>query len=344
MITALLLLSALPSDPPLRPDFIRGVNFAHVHLPTYGYGSARAKAELDRLRDLGVNWIALSPFAYMRRVDEPEIVFGDIDPTLDSASLVQQTQDAHQRGIKVLLKPHIWSSDFYRGKWHGDIAMKTPEDSARFFDRYRAFMVGHARLAAKANADALSIGLEYVRLTTPEHAARWRQLIAAVREVYSGPLTYGAHHEREVFQIEFWDQLDAIGLSGYCPLAVRSSEHEVTPEEVAAAWQPHLDRLAALAKHFEKPVVLTEVGFPSHTGALREPWRSDGSLPEDQRLQAIAYQGTLAALGAAPFIRGVFVWKWFSGGAHNPGEDDPYEPADKQAEQVLRRWFRARPG
>jgi hypothetical protein len=334
-------LIAQSGAPPLRPDFIRGVNFAHVHLPFYGYGSAKAAEQLDTLRGLGVDWIALSPFAYMRQVDQPELRFGELDPTLTAGDLVAQTEAAHARGIKVLFKPHVWSRDFYRGKWHGDIAMKTPQDTARFFEQYQQFIVEQAEIAARAKADALSIGLEYVQLTRPEHTARWRRLIAAVRDRYRGPLTYGAHHHQEAFQIEFWDALDAIGVHGYFPLSTSAGEGEVTAAEVAAAWAPHLDLLAPLAARFGKPIVLTEIGYPAHRGALREPWSSNGALPEDPRLQAIAYEGTLSALGARPFIRGVFWWKWFSGGAKNPGDSDPYQPTPA-AESVLRRWF-ARP-
>jgi hypothetical protein len=138
-------------------------------------------------------------------------------------------------------------------------------------------------------------------------------------------------------QIEFRDDLDAIGIHGYFPLAVDA--RTATAADVAAAWRPHLDRLAPLAKRWDKPIVFTEIGYPSHAGALREPWASDGSRPVDQRLQAVAYEGTLAALGAMPWVRGVFFWKWFSGGASNPAESDPYEPEAKEAEHVLARWY-----
>lgn len=341
VMLALLLLSELPSTPPLRQDFIRGMGFAHVHVPTYGYGSSRAGRELDRLAKLGTDWIALSPFAYMKRVDRPEISFGELDPTLTASDLIRSVEQAHARGIKVLLKPHIWSSEFWsNGKWHGDIAMTSPEDTERWFRFYGRFIVQQAKIAAQARADALSIGLEYVRMTQPEHTQRWRQLIAEVRRHYSGPLTYGAHHDREVFHIEFWDRLDAIGVHGYHPLNVGKPDDQVTANDVALAWQPHLDRLALLSDKYKKPVIFSEVGYPSHRGALREPWKSDGKLPPDERLQAIAYQGTLAALNHAPWVRGAFFWKWFSGGTDNPAEEDPYEPADKEAEMVLRRWFR----
>jgi hypothetical protein len=340
-VFAICALAELPSAPPLPAGFIRGIGYAHVHVPFYGYGSSRSAHELDRLKELGADWIALSPFAYMKKVDRPEIAFGDLDPTLTAEDLIRETKQAHERGIKVLLKPHIWSSEFWsNGKWHGDIAMKSKAETDRWFELYGEFIRGQAEIAAAAGVDALSIGLEYVKLTVPENSTRWRKLIREVRAKYKGPLTYGAHHDRELDQIEFWDELDAIGVHGYFPLSVDKKEKEIAAEDVAKAWSPHLLRLAALAEHWKKPIVLTELGYPSHTGALARPWHSDPSLPEDQRLQAVAFQGTLSALGASPFIRGVFFWKWFSGGNDNPAEDDPYEPTDKEAESVLRRWYR----
>jgi hypothetical protein len=158
-----------------------------------------------------------------------------------------------------------------------------------------------------------------------------------VRAVYHGPLTYGAHHESEFERIEFWDALDAIGIDGYYPLGETLESKDA--DAIKDAWAPFLERLKRTSENVKKPVVFTEIGFPAHRGALAKPWHSDASLPVDEGLQARAYEGTLRALAAAPFIRGVFLWKWFSGGRDNPHEHDPYDPSGRAAEQVILRWF-----
>jgi hypothetical protein len=327
---------------PLPSDFVRGMTFAHVHSRSWGYGSDRAREELGRLRSVGVDWIAISPFAYQRSVDSPLLYYGFGDPTLLESDLEKVAAHAHELGIKVLLKPHIWSSDFWRaGKWPGDIAMKNAEDDAAWWRRYSEYILAQAEIAARAKIDALSIGHELVRMTGKEHTARWRALIASVRAIYKGPLIYGAHHDREAQEIEFWDALDAIGVHAYFPLGGADLERG-DADAVARAWKPHLDALQQLTARTKKPVVFTEIGFPSHRGALTTPWHADGSLPVDEDLQARAYEGTLRAIAGAQFVRGVFWWKWFSGGPANPHEREPYDPAGKAAEVVLRRWFGGR--
>lgn len=314
------------------------MSFAHVHARGWGYGSDRSKRQLSELRSIGVTWISISPFAYQRRVDEPVLYFGPGDPTLLDRDVAAVTADAHALGLKVLLKPHIWSHEFWTGgKWHGDIAMKTDEDRVEWWNNYTKYILHNAELATRAQADALCVGLEYVQMTTPPHTPRWRTLIAEVRARFSGPLTYGAHHSREVEEIEFWDALDAIGVHAYYPLG--RTHETASAEDVRRAWLPHLASLRALSERFDKPIVFTEIGYPAHRGALEEPWRSVSELPIDEELQARAYEGTLRALSEAPFIRGVFFWKWFSGGRENPHEHDPYDPSGRAAERIIRRWF-----
>lgn len=339
----MILVAAPPEKaPPLQPGFIRGMSFAHVHSREHGYGSKRSNEELQKLKSVGVDWISISPFAYQRAVDAPDLYFGEGDPTLGERALSRAIEAAHALGIQVLLKPHVWSGQFSRGgKWHGDIAMTNPEDNDRWWARYGAYILQNARLAERAHADGLCIGLEYVRMTVPAETPRWRALILAVKKEYHGPLTYGAHHGAELEQIEFWDALDAIGVNAYFPLG--TGLDRATAEEIARAWRGPLARLEKLAAVKKKPIVFTEIGFASHAGALERPWSSDRALPEDQDLQARAYEGTLLALSGAPFVKGVFWWKWFSGGPDNPHERDPFDPSAKKAEAVLRAWFRGAP-
>jgi hypothetical protein len=331
--------SAAPPDT-LPPEFMRGVSFAHVHDRGWGYGSARSEVELRRLAALGVRWISVMPFAYQPSVDAPALYHRIPDPSLGDGALVSVIAQAHAVGIQVLLKPHLWSRQFGGGgKWTGDIAMRTEADTEAWWQAYGEYILYQAALAERARADGFLVGLELVAMTRPEHSARWRRLIAQVRQVYRGPLGYGANHD-EVQQIDFWDALDAIGVHAYYPLGAALESRDSAA--IAEAWGPTLAALGQLSAKWNKPVVLTELGFPAHAGALAEPWRSDSSKPIDEGLQARAYEGTLRALAGAPFVRGIFVWKWFSGGRDNPHESDPFDPSGRAAEAVLGRWFRGR--
>ena len=79
--------------------------------------------------------------------------------------------------------------------------------------------------------DAQAQGVELMCVGTEltssvRYEARWREVIARVRSVYEGPLTYAANWHDEYLDIKFWDALDYAGLDPYFPL----SDKEV-------AWQ-----------------------------------------------------------------------------------------------------------
>ena len=72
-----------------------------------------------------------------------------------------------------------------------------------------------ARIAAEEGAEMLSIGTELEKTTQrPE----WRDIIAAVRPVFPGLLTYAAHNVEEAEAVPFWGRLDLIGVTLYPPL------------------------------------------------------------------------------------------------------------------------------
>src|SRR3954452_4719087 len=157
---------------------VHGISLADLRRPGFGYGSEECRKQLQAIANIGGNWVAFNEFAYMNRVDDPHVHF-NADRAGDD--IKQAIIDAHAAGLKVLLKPHIWSRQFYtEGKWAGDIAMKSDADWDSWFAEYTQFILRSARIGQSAGADALSIGCEY-KGTTPQEV-RWRKVITAVRE------------------------------------------------------------------------------------------------------------------------------------------------------------------
>ena len=108
-----------------------------------------------------------------------------------------------------------------------------------------------------AAIEALAIGTELHR-TTVERDADWRRLIAKIRTIYSGDLTYAANWWREYEEIRFWDVLDFIGIQAYFPLTDSESP---TLEQLTEGWAQHLAPIEAIQKRFGKPVLFTEIGY-----------------------------------------------------------------------------------
>lgn len=321
---------AAPPGPWPGPGFQRGIVYSSWD------GSYRAeaawRAHLDRFRELGVTWIQVLTFAHQPAVDRPEI---ERDRAPWPAAFITE---ARRRGFRILLKPDVWSRQFYDGsnRWRGSIRMPDEATWQAWFAQYEAFIIDEAKRAAAAGVELFSVGLEYVEATRG-HEDKWRRLIAAVRAAYPGQLTYAADYNHEIGHIAFWDALDVIGVNGYFTLA----DAESPPAEVLAAGAlPHLVRLQVLAERFRKPVVFTEVGFPSVSTAAQRPWQwPTGTETLDLDLQARAYEVLLEGCARAPWCTGLYWWKYYERPERQSHAHD-YDPAGKPAETVLQRWYR----
>ena len=226
--------------------------------------------------------------------------------------------------MKVFLKPHLgyWRSGVFG--WRGDVGFEDPAALDRFFRGYTDWIVHQATLAERAGVDLFCMGLEYAKLE--HHDGRWRAVIAAVREVYAGPVTYAANWDR-LDEVTFWDALDAVAVQAYFPLVAEDTAAP-TDAELRAGWGRVLAQLHATAARTDRPVLLAELGYPRSTAAASRPWESaeepwhlqpdPAAVPGDDAtgaaLKARCLAIALEALDAEPAgspIAGAFLWKWF---------------------------------
>ena len=311
----------------------RGVCYAHTVSLERGYASPRSARTLDQLAELGVNWVSVTPFGYLE-LHDPEISassgFGPEGETDESLAAV--IGQAHARGMGVLLKPHLWSTD-----WVGRISMPGEPAWQRFFLEYGRYIAHQAVLGEACGAAALCVGNELVEATRG-HDPQWRALISAARSVFSGPLTYGAHWDQEVERIGFWDALDWVGVSLYAPLAARPG---AAVSDLESAARRQAQRLGGIARRAGRPLVIVEVGFPSHARAALAPWEDPEDGPPDPAAQAEAFEAVLKAFWKQPFVAGIYWWKWFSDDHPSPG-DRSHRFDGKPAAEVVRRFYRGR--
>jgi len=316
-----------------RPDpslFMRGMTLSYEgHRGGGGYDSRAAHEALAGLRDRGVNAVALVPYGFQRGIDDARIAYTHSDES--DAELATGLRAAHALGLRVMLKPQIWVR---HGQFTGEIVFSEAAERARWMRSYRRFALHYARLAELEGFDLLCLGTELGGLT--QHAAEWRALIRAVREVYHGPVTYAAHWDREVTSIGFWDALDYIGVNAYAPLAqAGAAPADSTAMRLRAAATGA--GLEALSRRWRRPVIFTEVGYASVSNCAVEPWSESG--PVDVTAQAAAYRAVLAAYQTAPWLRGMFWWKWHSNGLGGGALDPSFTPMGKPAADTLRTWF-----
>lgn len=290
----------LASLPALRAgEFARGMTVSS-HRWGEEWGRPEMAQTMDELRGMGVEWIAIHPYA---RIQADGRLHWDADPEPDY--IVKPLRWARERGMKVFMVPHIayWGTPFL---WRGEITFDSVEGWQRFFNDYERWIVHLAEISGRNGAEAFCVGLEYTHAVKYER--RWRSIIAQVRRVFPGPLTYGGNWD--TYQdVPFWDALDAIGVLAYFPL---SKAEDPTPEQIRAGWEPWMKKLGELSKKTGKPVVFTEIGYNTSTKAAAQPWDfHNRGGPKAAEIQHRLVEVALQLEGQYPFLRGMFFWKWF---------------------------------
>jgi HD-GYP domain-containing protein (c-di-GMP phosphodiesterase class II) len=298
----------------------QGANITAYTRDAY-HGSAATQA-LDRLHDDGIRRVAIVVTWYMT---DPAASAVAPDPrrTPSDSAVTELARNAKARGLSVLIKPQV---DVRDGSFRGDIQ---PQSRSAWFASYQAMISHYASLADHAGADAMTVGVELRSLS--QDATDFDAVIAAARLRFDGTLTYAANWD-EAEQVPFWNQLDAIGVDAYYPLASASGESEA---QLVAAWKPIVGRLGRLSTNVGRPVMLTELGYAARPDAAVDPaGAGDSDGPLDTQAQETAYAAALAAWSGVSWLHGIYWWDWPIDPRDAAG--DAYTPRDRPAEAVIR--------
>jgi hypothetical protein len=316
---------ALAAPMSARAEWQRGVNFTTYSADTYG--TPASDSSLARLAADGNSSVAILVKRFMAGNTASSIAPAAATPT--DASLLHAMHTAHSLGLEVVLKPQI---GLLPGGWAGTIA---PADPAAWFDSYQATIYHYADLAQQGGAAMLIVGTELQTMSGSAYTARWQQIIAGVRQRFSGRLTYAANYD-EFPQVGFWPSLDYVGVDAYWRL---SNAPDPPLEDLVAAWtwRGYLGLLRQTSLAAGRPVLLTEVGYRSVAGATIHPnwWENSGAL--DVREQANAYEAAYRAFAGQPWFAGLYWWSW-PATLPADGANSDYTPTFKPAEQVMRSW------
>lgn len=296
---------------------IKAVNFAPF-ARRGALDTEAARAELARMQNAtGADTVIFCPAAVQNGPFDEKIDFTGAYTTGD-AELLSITGFARERGLRVFWKPTVNCLD---GTWRARIDFfdhEVPCETGwrNWFPAYTAFQLHFAKLAQQAGIDCLILGCEMTH--TERREADWRNLIAAVRAVYTGTLTYNCDKYSED-HVPFWDALDAICSSGYYPI-------DDLPRQ--------MDRIEQVVRRYGKPFFFAEAGCMRIAGSARCPndWTLQGAPDEEE--QDRWYQALFAAAADRPWFGGIGLWDWPLDAAH----DSAYSFCQAPALGTIRQW------
>jgi hypothetical protein len=322
---------------------VRGLTIGPIESlrhPDSGYGTAASARAMDEAVALGATWVSLTPFGRVwdGKGAGVDLVF-EAPFEQNRRDVLAAIAQAHARGLEVLLVPHLWVES---GEWRALIDPGDDAGWARWAESYRGFLLTWAEVAREGGAEMLSVGVELRSWVTTPRAASFLPIIAAVRAVYPGLLTYSANWD-DVDQTMIFDDLDLIGINAFYPLADR----EGAPfPELLEGGRKVAAQVEAVARSWGKPVVLTEIGYTTRRDPAVRPWEWPDGMKDvilDQRSQAEAYTALIAPFLDARYCAGFFVWRLYADPADVSQEAEwGFSPRGKLAELPLRDAFTAR--
>lgn len=311
------------------------------------YAHPETDQSLRNLAATGSNWVGFQVNAGQETIASTSI-FRDSPATATDSELLRIINLAHSLGMRVMLRTGLGLSDdpdHFSG--HIGTVFTTEAQWQEWFDSYRDYVNHYATLSQEAGVDMLCIGVEMGGVTHREED--WRRVIQEVRQRYKGAITYSSlcvafagisFPWGEVPRIKWWDAVDYIGVNGYNQL---TDKNDPTVAELKAAWtdRGHIVLLESLSRQYNKPIVITEIGYESKDGANRWPgWGGkDRQGPVDLQEQADCYQATLEVLWGKPWLAGIFWFQWDVSTSKGGPNSDTYTPYGKPAEEVLKKFF-----
>ncbi len=298
--------------------------------PEYDY-----REELDRIATTGATCVSLQAIYRMDTYHSNEIRRHPTSSPTDAA-LLRTFREARVRGLRMMFFPTINLRDEAENDtwWRGNIE---PDDWDLWWRNYTAFNVHLATLAQEGGVEWYSLGTEMA--STHRFPDRWCALAAEVRKVFKGKLVYSVNFDSHD-SFTFGRCLDVIGMNTYDPIA--KYDEYPSPDQVRNAWWWIVYKARTLMARFDRPVMITEVGYPSVAHAHVGPWDFRSGKPVDLPLQDELLKGAFGVLRNWSDGEAVFYYLYGENLGHRPiggPQDRTYAVWGKPAQATLETYF-----
>lgn len=311
----------------LNSEKINGITLVATHNPI-------DSTAITPIVNFNANHAVIVPYAWMKALDEPQVhydeVRGDWGEKPHGVKKTIALMKAQQ--LDILIKPQLWIG---HGDYTGNIHLTTEEDWKTLENSYTNYIMRFVTIAAQENVAMFCVGTEldsFVKLR-PEF---WDQLIKNIREVYKGKLTYAANWDN-YDDVQFWEQLDYIGVDAYFPVSEEKTPLLATVKE---SWKKWKVDLSTLWRKHNKKILFTEYGYISADYAGKKPWENAAENHEvNEKAQAVLLQGLYESLWNEEWLAGGFIWKYHAEDSRWHGFEKRFTPQDKLAQDVITRFY-----
>ena len=312
------------------------------------------------MREAGINTVTIDVWENVDSSTSPDIHpdTTEYKITLSPERLTSAIRQAKAAGMTVYFMPKLWCPKGCEHTWRGILQ---PSPRQTFYDNYNQFLAKYAGIAKQAGADVFVIGSE---MNSTQTDPQWHDVARKAKAAFGGKISYVANWDTvrvpadTNFVVDFWNEVDEIGISAYYPLVddARPSVNTIRQGWHSASnrrrwkendWVAGLQDLAT--KNPGKKIVFGEVGYLSATHAGIEPYNpaccgngydtSGTQSTPDMAVQTNFYQALLETFQAQPWWGGVVWWEWYRLGKDAPEQSMSYTPRDKMTEKFLKAWY-----
>jgi len=192
-----------------------------------------------------------------------------------------------------------------------------------------------ADIAFKTGVELIIVGTELT--ATEKQSINWRRTISMIRErVQQGiQLVYGCNWWPGPNNVNWWDELDYIGVDAYYSL----SELEIpSVSNFIEGWKNIAEDLHNISDKFQRPILFPEIGYTSSLKCGFESYKGTSVL--NLKCQANAYEGLFEALFTQTWFAGVFFWAYTTNPVDGGKCDNGFCPRLKDAENIIQKYFK----
>ncbi|MDP2014825.1 MAG: hypothetical protein Q8L05_11425 [Actinomycetota bacterium] len=298
-------------------QFQKGMEFADFWWGNFHTLLDTTNASMKRDR---VQWVEIAPTWDYAKTNPPVMTNEGFGHTYPDADLITHINATKKAGFKVFLAPQVCCVDLSKVE-------KTAKWWNSWFDQYEAYSLHFADVAARTGVDQLALYGDWAAIDSKPagYAERLETIYAKVRQHFRGPIgrTFylgGVDGAAEPVWPSPADmpgmaQWDFLAVNWWAGLSANPSAAQAELNE--SALRIMKTSLAPMAAQYGKPVVLSQISYPSVVGGVTgrigvfdsgiQMWNAyDPSMVLDLQGQAMAYEAVLNAVAQSPYVIGTY--------------------------------------